>query len=153
MARPSRRPPPRRTTTTPVHLDVTIDSLGGLGDGVGRQGEQAVFVPLTVPGDRCTVRVTGKRGDGQVAQLVHVLTPGPDRVSPPCPVYGSCGGCTLQHLDAAAYRAWKEDSFAQTLDKAGVDLDGGVLAPLVAIAPGTRRRAALAFVKPATRWF
>jgi len=140
-ARPSRsaaRPPSPRTVT----LD--IERVGSQGDGVGRlENGQAVFVPFTVAGDRVLARIESRRGDGLAATLVELLSPGPGRAEPPCPHFGRCGGCTLQHLDAAAHAAWKEEVLTGALARAGL---GDVpRVPLISIAPGSRRRAVFAW--------
>ena len=60
---------------------------------------------LTVPGDRVRVLLDEPRGDGIAARLLDLLEPGPDRAEPPCPHFGVCGGCALQHLtDAGLWR-------------------------------------------------
>jgi 23S rRNA (uracil1939-C5)-methyltransferase len=53
---------------------------------------------LTAPGDLVTGRITGEhRGWGR-AELVELAEPSPLRTLPVCPLYGICGGCSLQHL-------------------------------------------------------
>ena len=112
---------------------VDIVRIGHRGDG---ETEDGLYVALTVPGDR--VRVEGADGH---AKLIEVLTPGPDRVTPPCKHFGVCGGCALQHFERAAYSAWKRDQVAQALAQRGIqNID---IATLVNVAPYTRRRAVL----------
>ena len=81
---------------------VTIAGIAAGGDGVGRLADgRAVFVPRTAPGDRVALRQgvklhkTFARGD-----VAAVVTPGPGRVTPPCPHFtrDHCGGCQLQQL-------------------------------------------------------
>jgi 23S rRNA (uracil1939-C5)-methyltransferase len=55
------------------------------------------------------VRARIERAKGRVAwaELVAIERPGPDRVPPPCPLFGSCGGCQWQHVTLDAQRAAK----------------------------------------------
>lgn len=119
-----------------------IEAIGARGDGFAQTAEGLVFVPLAAPGDRLTVRLTGEKGGALRGEIVELLAEGPARVEPPCPHFGPCGGCRLQHLDAAAYRAWKQGVVGEQLARQG--LDPGVVAPMVEVPPGTRRRALFA---------
>ncbi len=141
----NRRPPSRKPRPAPAArtVELTIEQLGARGDGMGRLGEDAVFVPFTVAGDRVLARIEGRRGDGLAAALVEVLEPGPGRDEPPCPHFGRCGGCAVQHLDDEAYEAWKVSLLATQLERAG--LGAVAVAPLLRVPPGSRRRAAFAF--------
>jgi 23S rRNA (uracil1939-C5)-methyltransferase len=126
-------------------LELEIDSVGARGDGVAHPGGEPVFVPFTVPGDKVLARVEGRRGDGLAAVLVEVLVPGADRAAPPCPHFGRCGGCALQHLGDEAYEAWKRDLLLTPL--ARVRLADIQLPPLVQVPTAARRRAAFAFAR------
>jgi 23S rRNA (uracil1939-C5)-methyltransferase len=122
--------------------DVTIESIGARGDGRAKLGAARVFVPLTMPGDRLYVRIVGRRGDALVGAPVEWLAQAP-RAEPPCRHFGACGGCQLQHLPAAQYRAWKREQVEISLTRQG--LDGIRVEPLVDGPPGGRRRARFAF--------
>jgi 23S rRNA (uracil1939-C5)-methyltransferase len=122
--------------------EVSIESIGARGDGMARLGAAKVFVPLTLPGDRLRVRIVGGRGDGLVGVPTEWLAEAP-RAEPPCPHFGACGGCQLQHLPAAQYRAWKLGQVRTALARQG--LDGIPIEPLVEGAPGSRRRVRFAF--------
>ena len=138
--KPSRGGP---TPSRPRNLELDITGLGLQGDGLASHDGVPVFVPYTVPGDRVLARVDGRRGDGWLATPVQVLTAGPSRVPPPCPYFGHCGGCALQHVEPDAYAAWKRNLLTAQLSRAGID--GGTVAALRQIAAGSRRRAAFAF--------
>lgn len=140
-----RRKPPRPVRRAPSGrpIELTIEGLGARGDGVARLDGESVFVAATLPGDRVVARLEGRRGDGLAASLIEVLEPGPGRVAPRCPHWGSCGGCGLQHFDDTACALWKRDILAEALGRAG--FDAALVAPAVSIAPGTRRRATFAW--------
>jgi len=123
-------------------VELTIESIGARGDGVGRADGRPVYVPLTLPGDRLRVELERPRGDGFAARIVEFLAQGPGRVAAPCPHFGECGGCALQHLEDQRYAAWKEQQVRTALARRG--FADPPLRPLLRIAPGTRRRANLA---------
>ena len=120
-------------------VEVTITALGSLGDGLAEDAGRRLYVPMAAVGDRLRVRPGARRGDGLEAEIEDILAPGPDRVDPPCPRFGDCGGCALQHLSDPARAAWTRDRVVEALVRMGL---GAVpVAPTIAIQPGDRRRA------------
>jgi 23S rRNA (uracil1939-C5)-methyltransferase len=57
-----------------------------------------VLVPYVLPGERVRVETVSERKSLVQAKLAEVLEPSPDRVEPPCPYFGRCGGCHYQHM-------------------------------------------------------
>jgi 23S rRNA (uracil1939-C5)-methyltransferase len=82
--------------TTAVEL--RIEKLVAGGDGLAFLDGKAVFVPLALPGEIVLASIRSGKRDYAQAELVEILEPSRYRVEPPCPVYGECGGCNLQHL-------------------------------------------------------
>ena len=108
-------------------FDIRIEKLVYGGDGLGRRDGQAVFVARAAPGDLVRVRVTNRRKGFLKAEIVDVVEPGPGRREAPCPVYGACGGCQLQHVDYATQTAAKAAMVLETLNRlAGLSLAGPV---------------------------
>ena len=127
-------------------LEVVIETIGARGDGIARwQGQGPLYVPYTLPGDRVRVRLGEPRAQGQAARVVALLTPGEGRAFPACRHFGSCGGCALQHLDAAHYQAWKLELLAASLARQKIALPE--VRPLFLTPPASRRRAEFAAVR------
>lgn len=126
--RPSSRP--SRPSGPPTEL--TIESVGGEGDGVAAG---PAFVPFTLPGERVLAA-----GGGERRELVQVLEASAERIAPACPHFGTCGGCALQHWAREPYLAWKVERLAGTLARQQIETD---ILPPFATGPGTRRRVAL----------
>ena len=66
---------------------------------MSRHQGQVVFVPFTAPGEKVRAVLTETHKTFARAKLLEVLTPSPDRIAPPCPLFGTCGGCATQHLN------------------------------------------------------
>lgn len=79
-------------------IELKIEKLVSGGDGLAFHEGRAVFVPFALPGERVLASLRESRKDYARALLLDVLEPSPDRVPPPCRLYGECGGCDLQHL-------------------------------------------------------
>jgi 23S rRNA (uracil1939-C5)-methyltransferase len=121
-------------------VELTIDHLGGAGDGIGQLRDgRPVYVPFALPGEMVRVQPGHKRGQGIGAEVVARLRDAPERVEPPCPHFGSCGGCAVQHLAQDAYCRWKQALAAQALARRG--LGDAPVGELVVVPPATRRRA------------
>lgn len=103
--------PPKKFVPTPFtyheEIEITIDALTNLGSGVGRIDGWVVFVPFSLPGEVVTARVFRNDKNCSHADLVAVLSPSPDRITPVCRLFGECGGCQYQHLSYPKQLAWK----------------------------------------------
>ncbi|NKL78783.1 RsmD family RNA methyltransferase [Rhizobium leguminosarum] len=116
---------------------VKIEKLGAQGDGIASAGGP-VYVPFSLPGE--TVAIARVKSQGTI---MSIKTPSPDRQEPPCRhfgldgVNGTCGGCTLQHMADAPYRAFKRQLVVDALKSKGLTPDVGEIVPA---RPGERRR-------------
>jgi 23S rRNA (uracil1939-C5)-methyltransferase len=122
---------------------VTIVDLDHDGRGVARLGGKVVFVPGALPGETVRIGRRRRRSGHDVAELVEVSAPAPERVTPPCAHFGVCGGCALQHLAPDAQRAAKGRELLQQLERIGKVVPDAVLAPLAGPDLAYRRRARL----------
>lgn len=89
------------------------------GSGVARHDGKVYFVPFTVPGERVQASVVRAKKKFAEARLVSVEEASADRVEPPCPVFGKCGGCSYQHIAYPAQLALKAHQVEQTLRRVG----------------------------------
>ena len=92
-------------------------------------------MPFTLPGERVRAQ-----GSGERRELLEVLAASPERVEPPCPHFGVCGGCALQHWAHEPYLAWKVERLRGTLARERIETE---ILPPFAARSGTRRRVAL----------
>lgn len=120
---------------------MTITALGHSGDGVAETANGRVYVPFTLPGETATIE-----RDGERSSLVHVDAPSPQRVAPICRHFGVCGNCALQHMERAAYLAWKRERVAAAFAQRGID---AAIAQTIAVPIGSRRRAIFSAIRTA----
>jgi 23S rRNA (uracil1939-C5)-methyltransferase len=110
---------------------LTISHVGHRGDGVA----DGRFVPYSLPGE-----VVEVAGEAERAAPARILKPSPDRVEPPCPYFGTCGGCALQHWASTPYLDWKRDLVATALRQHGLAAE---IAPTIDAHGEGRRRVTL----------
>ncbi|HKJ70721.1 MAG TPA: 23S rRNA (uracil(1939)-C(5))-methyltransferase RlmD [Gammaproteobacteria bacterium] len=128
---------------TAAGLETVIEDLDHDGRGVGRVADKVVFVDGALPVERVRFRYTkgGRRYDQAVTEAV--LEASPNRVEPACPVFGVCGGCSLQHLDGEAQVAAKERLLRDNLERVGGLAPEAWLAPIDGPHWGYRAKARL----------
>jgi 23S rRNA (uracil1939-C5)-methyltransferase len=97
----------------------TIGAMTHDGRGIATIDGKKVFVPGALPGEQVCLRRRKIRRGYDDADLLEIVTPSPERVTPRCAVFGMCGGCALQHVDAATQRAMKQKSLADCLARIG----------------------------------
>jgi len=112
-------------------IDVAIERVVYGGVGLARHEGRVLLIPYAAPGDRALVEIVEERADFARARIVRLVEASPDRRDPPCPYYGTCGGCQLQHLRYAAQCRIKEEVVRESLARIGGIPWAGAL-PLVA---------------------
>ena len=103
--------------SAPFLIDIQRIVPGGR--GIGFHQGQAVFAPLAVPGDHLEVlRWTDRKGYLEVLES-RLVDSSPERVAPPCPYFGSCGGCDFQQMSGLQQLAAKQDMLIDALRRVG----------------------------------
>lgn len=115
MSRNPRRGRRNRVPTEPI--TVTIHDLAHDGRGVAKVAEKVVFVDGALPQEEVIATYTKVKKEYDEAQATEVLVASKDRVEPFCDVYGICGGCRLQHLDADRQIDFKAEQLRSNLSR------------------------------------
>jgi tRNA/tmRNA/rRNA uracil-C5-methylase (TrmA/RlmC/RlmD family) len=84
-------------------------------------GKGTVAVPFSAVGDDLEATFLKRDSGVKIAKIETIATPGPDRVSAPCPHAGVCGGCLWQHLSYDAQLRTKREMINRALERAGHD--------------------------------
>jgi 23S rRNA (uracil1939-C5)-methyltransferase len=137
----------KRTDQRPAHNSDTcnaeIEQLSYDGRGVAHVDGKTVFIDGALPGERVLFRYGKRHKRYDTGQLIEVLRAAPVRVTPECPYFGTCGGCSLQHLAPEAQLTAKQQVLANSLAHIGKVTPQCWLAPLPGPAWGYRRKARL----------
>src|SRR4051794_20314639 len=88
---------PASAALTIMILDIERILPGGV--GLAHAEGKTVFVSLAAKGDRLRVRIDREQGNLLFASIEEILKPSPQRIEPPCPYFGRCGGCDFQQLN------------------------------------------------------
>lgn len=102
---------------------LTHHGMGRLPDGT--------LVPRVLPGEEVALSDDG---------TARILTPAPERVSPPCRHFKTCGGCAMQHASDDFVAAWKRGIVETALAAQGLEAP---LRRMHTSPPRSRRRARL----------
>ena len=114
LSRPS-MPRPKRG----AEIEIDLEKFADRGKSLARLGGYVVFVKGAVPGDRVRAKVFKRKKTYAEARLLEVLRPSTLRTPPRCFYFGTCGGCTWQHVDYAAQLEAKRQSVAEALTHQG----------------------------------
>ena len=77
---------------------VTIEGYGEGGMGVARIDGRVVFVHGALRGEKCRVLILKTLKSVAFAKVLEVLEPSSERITPDCPYFPRCGGCTYRHI-------------------------------------------------------
>ncbi|MFA7439264.1 MAG: 23S rRNA (uracil(1939)-C(5))-methyltransferase RlmD [Castellaniella sp.] len=127
----------------PDFLVLDIESLDPEGQGIAHHQGKVVFVEGALAGETVRVRIVRRKPTFDKARVDAILRPSSQRVQPPCPYFGVCGGCSLQHLDTAAQVAVKQRTLEDALAHIGKVRALQVLPAIQGPSVGYRHRARL----------
>jgi 23S rRNA (uracil1939-C5)-methyltransferase len=122
---------------------VIVESLDQEGRGVAHVDGKAIFIEGALPGELVTYSPYRKKQNFELAQVAQILKPAFGRVVPQCEYFGTCGGCSMQHLDARAQVAAKQRVLEDNLKHIGQVEPELILPAIYGAAWGYRYRARL----------
>ena len=78
-----------------------------------------IFIKGAIPDEVVDVSISEKKRDYSIATVLNVLEPSPYRITPPCPVFGICGGCQLQFISYERQVSMKEEILLDSIKRIG----------------------------------
>jgi 23S rRNA (uracil1939-C5)-methyltransferase len=127
----------------PKLITLDIESLDLEGQGIAHRDGKVVFVEGALPGERVVARITRRKPSYDKAVTERVLRASAQRTVPPCPHFGVCGGCAMQHLDPVAQMAIKQRALEDALEHIAKVPPCQILPALQGPVSGYRHRARL----------
>lgn len=94
-------------------VSLPIRSLGHSGEGIGSFEGYTLFVDGVLPGEIAIIEITERKKTYGKAKLLSLTQRSSARIDPPCPYFGTCGGCQIMHM---AYPAQLEIKRQRVLD-------------------------------------
>jgi len=99
--------------------NVKIEAIAAEGKAIAHINGKVLFVPFAIPGDIVNILVTRKKSGYMEGSVLSITTPSPDRKTPFCSHYGTCGGCKWQPLPYPLQLKFKEQQVVDQLTRIG----------------------------------
>ncbi len=100
---------------------VTVQKMVSGGDCLAQVNGKNVFIPFALPGEELEIEVTKSFRDYDLAKIVRIITPSPHRVQPFCPLYGTCGGCNMQHINSEYQKELRKSILKECFEREGIE--------------------------------
>lgn len=118
-----------------------VESLDQEGRGVAHVDGKVIFIEGALPGERVEFASYRRKPSFELADATRILKASSSRVEPRCAHFGTCGGCSLQHLEPQAQVAAKQRVLEDNLARIGKVVPEQMLAPIRGPNWGYRYRA------------
>lgn len=132
-------------------VEVEVDAIGFEGVAIGRVDGVVHFVDGALPGELVRARVKRSKKRFVEAETTEVLRASDHRREPPCPHFGTCGGCKWQHLSYAEQVRWKRQHVIDAFERIG-HVDVGTYHETLACDPPYGYRNKMEFSFGGSRW-
>ena len=120
-----------------------IESIDHEGVGVAHVEGKVTFIDGGITGETVEFSKRRSRGNFDLGTVTSVVKESSQRVTPRCRYFGACGGCAMQHIEAAAQVAAKQRVLEDNLQRIGKVTPGMILPPVMGPSWGYRTRARL----------
>lgn len=101
-----------------------IERLDDEGRGIAYNNGKVVFIPNTLPKEEVEYEILIDKKNFSEGKLNNILKENKNRVLPKCPLYTTCGGCSLMHSNIGFQEEYKENKIKSILRRyANIDTD------------------------------
>lgn len=130
-------------TQKPLEPAARILSLSHDGRGIAHIQNKTTFISNALPNETVHYAITHQHTHYNEAKTLAIITPSPERRSPPCEHFSLCGGCSLQHMSTNLQIQYKQQTLLEQLQCFGHVTPQTLLAPLTVKSTHYRRKARL----------
>lgn len=100
-----------------MNYELLIEKLDHSGRGIGKINNKVVFVPFTLPSEKCSVKILKEKKNFYEAELLEILLKSDKRCNVQCPYYYKCGGCDLLHTTYLEQLCYKENKIKNIVSR------------------------------------
>lgn len=100
-------------------VTLAVERMAHGGAALGRLNGRVGLIDYAIPGEEVRAVVRRGKKDFFEGEAIEVLRAAPERVAPPCPYFGPCGGCQWQQIDYAAQLRFKREVVEEQLRRIG----------------------------------
>lgn len=111
-------------------VSAEIESLSHDGRGIARINGKTTFIYGALPGEQVKFKYRKRKSDFDEGEVIAIENASSMRVGPKCPFFGTCGGCSLQHIQPEEQIHQKQALFLNMLERIGHCVPEEVLPPL-----------------------
>jgi 23S rRNA (uracil1939-C5)-methyltransferase len=102
------------------NLNLIIEHIDPLGQGVAKVGDKIYFVPKTLPGEKISAKIVNKSKGVHFCEIDSILEPAANRIKAECPHFDKCRGCHFLHTDYQSEIALKKSTLLRSLTHLGL---------------------------------
>jgi len=102
-------------------MNIITEKMVAGGSCIARIDGKAVFIPFSLPGETLAIEIIDSKKDFSFAKIVSVIEASPHRIQPVCPLFGQCGGCTLQMADSVYQRQLRLSILQDIFNRAHIE--------------------------------
>lgn len=124
-------------------ITAKIEKLSHDGRGIAHINGKTTFIERALPGEEVSIEYLRKRSKYDEAKAIEIITASSERVTPKCPHFSICGGCSLQHIKPEAQIQLKQEILIEQLKHFAGITPEEILPPLTGDAWHYRRKARL----------
>ncbi len=90
------------------------------GYGLARNSKgKKILVEEGLPGEQLLCKIIDSKKHYDIAKIKKIIVPHPERIEPPCPYSGECGGCNFQHSSYKLQTRLKTEIIRDILSRSG----------------------------------
>lgn len=110
-----------------MFMKVEILRFDDFGRGICYVDDKVTFVPFAMPGDVLEIEITKEKKNYNEGKIVKIIKPAKNRVVPPCPYFGGCGGCSYQMLHYEENLLEKQNNVINYFKKNGLLINPSII--------------------------
>lgn len=131
--------------------NIVVKTMAAEGKCIAHYNGQVVFVQGCAPGDTVDIELTKIKSSFLEGRTIRIQEYSPSRTTPFCAHFGTCGGCSWQHINYDTQLQYKRQQVIDNLERIG-GLELPVIAPIIGSAQTKYYRNKLDFTFSASRW-